>query len=327
MNYRIKHIACWLCVLLLSVFTSFIAFSQQYDYNNQFLINKFSLSPAYAGSNYDFEAFLGYKKNWAGISGAPETKNINVNGAIKDNMGLGFSANSQQAGIFRNFNTSLAYSYSLKISDNQNIRFGISAGISENIIEPSSVKSEINDPMVESIRGISGVSADAGAGVSYNFGKLNIGIAIPHLLEQNLKSESPVYSVYTSKRHFLTNISYKHNINKDFSVEPILIVRNTGASPVFYEFAALAKYKKGYWAGLIYRKNGSIGINIGASVISRVVAGYTYELNNKGFAAGTGTHEISIGFLIGKLKSVSSSNSESVFESKPQQPYMEWLNQ
>ena len=55
------------------------ALAQQFPLSSQYVINPYGLTPVLAGSTGFPEVFLGYRKDMAGISGAPRT--IGVNGA------------------------------------------------------------------------------------------------------------------------------------------------------------------------------------------------------------------------------------------------------
>ena len=61
------------------------ALAQQLTLSNQYIINRFSLSPAYAGAGDKLEIFGSYRKDWTGIKGAPETKSVSANGIIYKN--------------------------------------------------------------------------------------------------------------------------------------------------------------------------------------------------------------------------------------------------
>ena len=61
-------------------------------------------------------------------------------------------------------------------------------------------------------------------------------------------------------------------------------------------------------------------------MFNKIVMNYTYEFSGKGMLSkSSGTHEVSIGILIGNLAKTSKKSS-SVFESEPEQPYYEWLD-
>ena len=134
--------------LLVIVLISPMAFSQQLPATDEYLLNRFSLSPANAGIDNGFGAFSSLRQNWVGIAGAPQTQTISFNGPLNEGkMGFGGNITMDQAGIFRQMQASLDYSYIVKISDKQNIRFGIAAGMNEAYIDLSGHGAD-GDPIV-----------------------------------------------------------------------------------------------------------------------------------------------------------------------------------
>jgi len=322
-----------ICILLLfniqySIFNIQLK-AQQIPISNQYLVNGFSLSPAYAGANDNVEAFMSFRKDWAGISGSPESRMININGALPkvlsflpnlpDNMGIGATIMNEQTGIFRTTAASLSYSYKVKIAAIQSIRFGVSLGVLENNIDLSEISSQNQaDPVVMSNQDVRSVVFDASFGVLYRIQNLSIGIALPRLLEGNVKDEAK-NTLYTLKRHYLIHASYLYDINKNFQVQPFVVVRTTGNSPLSFDVSALVKYQQQMWLGLTYRNSGSIGISLGGELHNAIIANYTYEFSGEGMLGkSTGTHDISIGFRIGKTK-------DKAPPASPKKPYYDWI--
>jgi len=291
------------------------ASAQQLQLNNQYLVNKFSLSPAYTGAS-DNELFMSYRKNWAGISGAPEMANVSANGSINRNMGVGINAGSQQQGIFRNAFASLNYAYNIDITDMQSIRFGVSGGFINNYINLSGSKSQsVGDPVVAVNQNINKTTFDVNTAILYRFQNFNIGVVVPQILENKVSENSN--TIYTAKRHFVAHISYNFNVNESWQIAPLAIARKTLESPLMYEAAALIKYQKQVWLGVTYRKANGMGISAGANAFkNKFIVNYSYEFSSQGLAGNSnGTHEITLGYVISKNK----------FQNDPKKPYIKWV--
>ena len=306
------------------------SFSQQIPISNQYLVNGFSLSPAYAGANENVEAFMSFRKDWTGISGSPESRMININGALPKvlsflpnlpgNMGIGATIMTEQTGIFRTTAASLSYAYKVKIADIQSIRFGVSFGVLESNIDLSEISSQNQaDPVVMSNQDVRNVVFDATFGVLYRIQNLRVGITLPRLLEGKVKDKDK-NTLYTLKRHYLIHASYFYDINKNFQVQPFVVVRTTEKSPLSFDVAALIKYQQQMWLGFTYRYSGSIGISLGGELHNAIIANYTYEFSGQGMLGkSSGTHDISIGFRIGKPKDKTPPASS-------KKPYYQWLD-
>jgi len=299
-------------------------FAQQIPVDNQYLVNKFSLSPAYAGYTGNFESFVSYRNSWIDIPGAPIRKSINVNGPLFRGMGIGGTITNESAGIFNTVSATANYSYHLKLSKQQGLFFGAYAGIFENHLAMNSTNSQPElDPVIADNQALRGSVFDIGIGILYRYQNLNAGIVVPRLIESSVKNGAAGDNVlYTLKRHYKVHLSYAYDITPDFQVEPFVIVSTTQNSPLQYEAAALIKYKQMAWIAASYKKN-AIGASVGA-VYNRFAMNYTYEFSGSGIMGySSGSHEITIGMLIGKNKSTS--EQQSVFKLDGAQPYHQMI--
>ena len=319
-----------IAVLLIIAFSfSFSSLSaQQTALGNQYLINDFSLSPAFAGANDNIEALMSYRKDWTGITGSPESRFININGALPDllgflpvaprEIGIGATVYTQEAGIFRTTGFSATFSYKFKVAAVQSVRLGLSMGIMENNLNLSDLSSNaINDPTVNTADVRKSVF-DATFGALYTFQKLNIGVAVPRLLETTIMGDSG-NALYTLSRHYVIHASWQVPLAPQVTVEPFAIARMTAKSGLLYEVAAKTVYQKQWWLALMYRKGGTMGLTVGGKVFNVVQMAYSYEFSGNGMLGrSSGTHELSLGFLIGESKSDAPASTN-------KKPYYDWI--
>lgn len=320
----VRHI-----VLLVALGFSVQSFGQQIPLSEQFFINKYAFSPAMAGHSNNVEGFVSYRKGWTGVDGAPETKMFNMNGRIFDNMGIGGSLVSDQIGIFRTLSAQASYAYRLKLGGTQSLNFGLNAGVLESRIMLSEQTQEnLNDPIAMSNMNVNQVVFDMSFGIHYQYDRLHVGVYIPRLIEtavdENIMNENT--TLYTLKRHYQLYANYTKAISRDFHIEPSVIVRTDLNSPMFYQASVLAKYRKQVWLGLTYYKQTYFGVTVGGMPHSNLVVNYSYEFGGNGMLGqSSGTHEVSIGFLIGKKKNTLSSIFNADMTSR-KRPYFDWLN-
>ncbi|MEM9022290.1 MAG: type IX secretion system membrane protein PorP/SprF, partial [Bacteroidota bacterium] len=128
-------------------------------------------------------------------------------------------------------------------------------------------------------------------------------------------------------RHFLLHASYDLEVAENWSVTPFLLGRMTTNSSLFYEVAAQVKYRKQVWLGLTYRKDGSFGGSLGAQVLHRMALNYTFETGSGilSSASASGTHEVSLGFVIGNKANRKGSIFTDYDENASRRPYFKWL--
>lgn len=312
-------------ILLFFAFTYLKIVAQQLPVNNQYLINPFSISPAYAGVNGSVESFLSYRQNWLGISGAPKTEIININGAIGEKYGVGANLTSDQTGIFNTFSLLTTFAYHLKITPNKTISFGMHSGVFRNKIDfTTGDVQDLSDPFFANAQTLSAWNFETGAGILFRCHKLNIGYSIPRLLENKLMNSNNDV-LYTSKMHSVIHLFYTFGLNRNIELSPFFIARTTQGSMTF-DASVLVKYMGKLWVAPAYRKDGTLNLSIGGAIYDKLVMNYSYEFSGKGIQGkSSGTHEISLGFLIGKQKA--DIHSSSIFRKTSSQPYYDWIKE
>jgi len=279
--------------------------AQQIPANNQYLINKFALSPAYAGFNGNTETFITHRQNWVGIPGAPNKQIINVNFPFKKAGGLGIELNSQESGNFEYFSAFFGYAHHVELSKNASISFSLSGEYYRNQLDLSNIKAQGDDPQIVNYHSLYGSTFDAVASVMVRFSNLHAGIVVPNLIGMKVNYDKVTDNRYTLSRHYLIHASYRYPLNKKLDIEPCMVLRTTFNSPINYEINTLLIYKQLLWAGIAYHKSNSFGISLGGALDYKIVVNYTYEFGLSGILGmSSGTHEISMGYLInyGKKK-------------------------
>lgn len=277
---------------------------QNLPLTNQYMINKYSLSTSYAGTGDILNIFGGYRNQWTGIKGAPITRMVSITSPIWPNVGVGGEIISDQAGYFSRLYISLAYAYHLKLAEEHTLSFSLAGKFIEHSVDlTNSTIDDINDPVLLNRITQKESAFNAGASLLYSFKGLNIGASSPFILtnKSRYNYENNI-DQYITQRHLLFHGSYDFIINDNFGIEPFAILRLTQNAPLNYEFAALFKFKKQYWLGASYRKEGALGISAGLNLNNIMVLNYTYELlgTNKMTGYSNGTHEINLGIFIGK---------------------------
>lgn len=282
----------------------FMAEGQQSPLSSQYVVNKFPLSDAYAGFNGNTELFLGARQMWTGISGAPSSRMIRGNMPFAKNAGLGIAVSSDRVGIFNTFGAAVSYAYHIRMSSNNAISIGLDGGIIDHNINLSGLTGTAgSDPLVLTSSALDNTMPDAGLGILYSGRKLNFGLSAQHLLEGKLVNADTDKdeSVYTVKRHLGLHASYPFLINRNWSLEAIAVARQTLASPLFYEITGVLFYQDLLWVGPTYRKGSSIGVNLGIAPMDIFLLNYTWETASGGiYGASGGSHEITLGILVGE---------------------------
>lgn len=296
--------------------------SQQFPLTSQYLINPYSLSPAFAGHTSNYEAFMGYQRNWLGIAGAPEFRQFNLNGPIGSQMGVGGSLDDDRVGIFRRISLNLGYAYHLQVAEGTMISFGVNAGLIDQYIQSTNPAS-YSDPSLALQQSAEKKHFNAGIGINAQWKNLNAGIALPNLLENKTAVDSA--STYTENRAYRFYTMYHWQASSDIAVDPYVVL-NSNLTSTIVEISTLVKYKNMIWAGASYQSSGTINIHIGGLPLSFLSMQYSYGLSGSGIMAeASGNHEFSLGFLIGRKESTYTSSFNRKLETR-KKGYYKWLD-
>ena len=166
------------------------AFSQQLPQYSNYMINDYVLNPAIGGSNSYFEGKSNNRYQWIGITDAPRTYVLSVDGPTKSlNMGLGGILFTDIVGPTRRTGFYLSYAYHLKVSPKVRVSFGLSAGILQFMVDASKIQLHDQGDMVISNGVQSVLMPDFGAGVyAYSTDKKwYAGASVPQIFQEQIK--------------------------------------------------------------------------------------------------------------------------------------------
>lgn len=296
----------WLIFALISVFGTI--YGQQLPISNQYLINRYVLSPSYAGLSDGASIYAGYRDQWVDFVGAPVTKFMNIYGPVGKSVGVGGTIISDQEGIFNRTFGELSYAYHTFVASEHEISFSLSGKFFQSSInlDQATILDLANDNVLQLKQTQNETRFNAGASILYRFNGLNVSFGAPLLLE----NKSQYYNSNTAnnkdsyilRRHIMGHVSYDLDImDGDLQVTPYAIFRKANAAPFNYEFAVRAMYKKMAWLGLAYRSEGIMGASVGFQINEQVMFNYTYEFLGNGITGNSsGTHEIGLGLIVGK---------------------------
>lgn len=274
------------------------ASAQQNLTHNHFFLNPSLYNPSYFGANRYTEVFLNYRKQWAGINGAPSTAALNFHLPFNHKTALGITAYQDQAGVLTSTTGLASFSYQLyfgqKTAANHYLAFGISAGVTHSYVNVTS-----NDPATASNNTS---SLDGQFGFNYRFKNLNISFAIPRIFESYVTSdvgfnEPGIKQVKTT----ISSVSYLININQRISFEPLILYRTYDAFSPQYEACGILRFNKIGWIGGSYKQDYGASAFLGFTINDKIKLGYAYEFAAKqSDNLSSGSHELQLVLRIGK---------------------------
>ncbi len=287
---------------LLVVFTLLFAsvvYGQQDPHYTQYMYNQNILNPAYAGSRGDLSIGLLGRTQWVGLDGAPDTQTLNIHSAIGNGLGIGLSAIHDEIGPVDETNLMLDLSYTLPVSANGNLAFGVkgSYNMLNNNIGTLGNLIEVNDEMLNA--NYKTAYPNVGAGLYYYTDKFYLGLSVPGFLEQ-FEYEHDANSLFTDvsdKMHFYGTMGYVFELSDNLDFKPSTMVKMVQGSPVSIDLNASLFINKMFEIGLSYRDGDSIDALIGVQASPNIRIGYAYDhtLTQLG-DYNTGSHELMLLF-------------------------------
>lgn len=266
-----------------------------YTYNN-LIIN-----PSYAGKTNDISFATFFRNQWVGFKGAPVTGTFSVHSPIPNkNIGVGLHVITDRIGIESHLSMMSSYAYHIH-TKSAVFSMGLSAGFKQFSIDQSALKLQDN------------VSDDVYTGINStivpNFGfglhirtKLFYGaFSMTNLNQPKIKYNSVGQSKLS--RHYYAKAGYDFEINKSFSVKPMVLLNYQPGSPFQAYFSTLFEKDDAYWAGLGYRTGDALTALFGVhfdkikalKFKEKISVGYAYDFTFNGLPSySSGSHEIMV---------------------------------
>ena len=289
--------------LALVVFVATTGYAQQLPISNFQLRNTYPFNPAYAGFNNSLEGALSHRQQWTGVDNAPVTTFLGVHGLLGTKHGVGGSIVVDQTDFISRLNARLSYGYKVEIGEDHALRFGLAAGILQNKISTGDIRiTDPNDALLFS-EDLTGIAFDADFGIFYNVKALQIGIAIPRLLESGIDySPENGEAGFMHNRHFSAQAAYAITTeNELWRITPTAFFRGVPAGSTQIDGGIEVAWKNLLWLGAMWRQDAGYVASLGFTLKDRFNVGYAYEFGTSGIAqSSNGSHEVMLGFMLKK---------------------------
>ena len=309
-----------LTILFILSLTVYSAHSQQEPVFSQYMMNKFLINPAYAGSE-GFTSFnLTARQQWLGFENAPSTQAISGQTRImktshisksrsvrkrtkrrrpSGKIGLGGYIYNDQNGPIGRTGLEVSYAYHLFVGDGQ-ISLGLSLSAYQFRINTDDlVTPEGYDPLIDEARE-SMFIPDGTVGVYYTFQPFYIGLSAKNLFQASVKfGADNSFSDYQQVRHYYLISGYRYDMNNDFEIEPSFLIKTTEAFNLQTDITVKGYYKRDYWLGVSYRTGNAFVTMVGVK-IDRLYIGYAFDYSLSDIQRiSYGSHEIMMGLKFG----------------------------
>ena len=264
---------------------------------SQYVLNPLSINPAYAGNRGSLNIAVFYRRQWTGITGAPETMNLAADAPFLDSkLGLGFIITNDKIGVTKETHLITNYSYKINM-DKGSLSFGLGAGLmTTNTAWADLVVLDQGDENFLSNSKVF-VVPDFSFGIYYTHDNYFGGLSIPKLLGYKFNYDKNKYTISFDpvRYNYLLNAGYMYTLSPKVKLFPSALLTKSPGQKLLFDLNAYVSLNDKIWTGLSYRNNRSLGALIQFAINNQLKAAYTYD-----FDFGTlghysnGSHEIMI---------------------------------
>lgn len=277
--------------------------AQQLPQYSQYILNRYVINPASAGTQSHFVGQTNYRSQWEGIRDAPRTYILGVNGPIaKQNMGVGGYMFTDITGPTRRNGINFSYAYHLRLNNTVKLSLAINAGILQYSVDGSEITFAEDGDNVGSSFIESNVLPDAGFSFYLFHKNFFFGGSAPQLIENKVTFEkSTGKQTGRLKSHYFLMGGYQKALNESFILEPSFLLKYIDPTPLQYEFTLRGLYKDAAWLGVSYRRDAAIGLLMGFTLQQNLSLGYSYDILQSDIRNySTGSHEIMLSIKFNK---------------------------
>ena len=276
--------------------------AQQDPIFTQYMFNGQIYNPAYAGmwEKIGFTALV--REQWAGINRAPLTEAVSFHTPLNnESVGLGLNIMNDTYGREQRLSVLADYSYEIYLTPQRRLRFGIKFGF-VNYKNPLTEYKLYPDNEFDIA-----FSQDVNLNFLPNFGigaflyqdNYYIGLAIPKLVENDLKDNYHNYSTKAELRTLYLNGGYifQFYTGNKIVLKPTSMIRASLGVPIQWDLAINVFLKEKLWLGIMNRSGNAVCATAQWMFNNNMRLGFAMDITyNDIFPYQNGTYEFTIGY-------------------------------
>jgi type IX secretion system PorP/SprF family membrane protein len=294
-------------------------YTQQLPIYSQYMMNKFLINPAVAGSE-GYTAFnITAREQWIGIPNSPKTHSFSAqtrvlkksfvsrgtsvkkkgSGASRSGkVGLGGYIFNDQTGLINRTGLQLTYSYHIAIERGQ-LSFGLTGTAYQFKVDRDKIRLYEKDDLLINSFDNNMFIPDANVGVYYSNPAFYVGLSASQLFQASIKFGQGSYEQFRLLRHYYLLGGYNIEVNDYLMFEPSVLLKTTELWNFQLDINAKAYIYDDYWAGLSYRTGGAL-IIMGGLRVDKFYFGYAFDYTLSSIQKQSfGSHEFMLAMKLG----------------------------
>ncbi len=273
---------------------------QQITQYSQWAFNHFAINPALAGIKNCLDVRSGYRMQWAGFDGAPNSGLFTINAPLNKKQkkynssfhGLGAKVEHDVFGNFNNFALSFAYALHFPLEKGKRLSFGLSAGFQQFGFDHTKATTIDPDAAVAQSANMFLIPL-IGAGGWYHTENWFVGASIDQLA-RNRWSDIGFTSRF--QLHTMLTAGAKVGLENNITLLPSMLMRIPPAGPASLDLNLMVDFGNFFMTGLGYRNVDAV-IAFFMFKMNKFTIGYSFDFITSNIQGGNfNTHEISLSF-------------------------------
>jgi len=277
---------------------------QQLPQYTQYMFNDFVINPAIAGVHDHFQIRTNHRFQWVGLADPPLTNSISFYGPHENlDMGYGGYIYNDVTGPTSRTGFTGAYAYNIALGGDMRLSMGISLSLLQYRIDGLALNpKDVSDPNLLNMVSTS-YMPDAGLGAYLWAEDFYVGLSLAQLLNNKLQIFENKDGLNRLKTHINLTGGYRYEIDRDWTLEPSLMIKGTAPKEFSFDLTARVEWQKMVWGAISYRYHDAVAILIGYAYEESLLFGYSYDIGISSIRKyNTGTHEFMIGYRFNAIK-------------------------
>ena len=293
--------------------------AQQLPLYSQYMMNRFLINPAVAGSE-GYTAFnLTAREQWIGLKHSPKTHAFSAQTRIlrksfisrgasirkkgtsssrSGKVGLGGYIFNDQSGLVNRTGLQLTYAYHISFRRGQ-LSFGLSGSFYQFRVDKEKIiLYDPNDDLVNNFNNRLWVP-DASIGVYYSDPRMYGGLSVSDLFQASFKFGNQGYDNFRLLRHYYAIGGYNFELSDYLIFEPSFLLKASEVWSFQADITGKMYIYDDYWAGLSFRTGGAL-IIMGGLRIDKFYFGYAFDYTLSSIQRHSfGSHEFILAVKLG----------------------------
>jgi type IX secretion system PorP/SprF family membrane protein len=254
--------------------------AQQDVQYTQFMFNKMYFNPAYAGGKGHTCLSAIYRKQWIGITGAPESGTFTVNAPVwKKRMGIGFTLTNDRLGLTDRWNFDVSYAYRIKLKNESTLSIGLRGTLNYMTIRWDQAElTQAFDPTVP-VGVASKMVPNFGAGVFYQARTWYVGFSVPRIFRNRIDFNNNSNSSIEPElqQHYFLMGGLSLDIGKNVQLQPNVMLKYIPNTPFDADINLSFVFFEKILLGVTYRLGDSVDGLIQWRIFPQLAVSLSYD--------------------------------------------------